>query len=62
MSQHVLLNNVEHRTLRVHAGHGAAFGDAVMRALTFPAEFRDVQAHYPIVFARDGDKSQWLGA
>lgn len=55
MSQHVLLNNVEHRTLRVHAGHGAALGDAVMRALTFPAEFRDVQAHYPIVFARDGD-------
>lgn len=55
MSQHVLLNNVEHRMLRVHAGHGAALGDAVMRALTFPAEFRDVQAHYPIVFARDGD-------
>ncbi len=55
MSQHVLLNNVEHRTLRVHAGHGAALGDAVMRALTFPAEFRDVQAHYPIVFARDGE-------
>ena len=44
MSQHVLLNNVEHRALRVHAGHGAALGDAVMRALTFPAEFRDVQA------------------
>lgn len=55
MSQHVLLNNVEHRTLRVRAGHGAALGDAVMRALTFPAEFRDVQAHYPIVFARDGE-------
>jgi hypothetical protein len=55
MSQHVLLNNAEHRTLRVRAGHGAALGDAVMRALTFPAEFRDVQAHYPIVFARDGD-------
>ena len=55
MSQHVLLNNVEHRTLRVRAGHGAELGDAVMRALTFPAEFRDVQAHYPIVFARDGD-------
>lgn len=55
MSQHVLLNNIEHRTLRVRAGHGAALGDAVMRALTFPAEFRDVQAHYPIVFARDGE-------
>jgi hypothetical protein len=53
MSHNVLLNNVEHRDLRVDAGHGAALGDAVMVAPTFPGEFRDVQAHYPIVFHRD---------
>lgn len=53
MSQPVLLNNVEHRALRVRAGHGAALGDDVMCALTFPAEFRNVQSHYPIVFRRD---------
>lgn len=55
MTQHVLLNNVEHRGLRVKAGHGAAWGDDVMQALTFPGEFRDVQAHYPIVFRRDAE-------
>ena len=53
MSNNVLLNNVDHRALRVDAGHGASLGDDVMYALTFPAEFRNVQAHYPIVFHRD---------
>jgi hypothetical protein len=53
MSHHVQLNNIDHRDLRVDAGHGAALGDAVMAAPTFPGEFREVQAHYPIVFHRD---------
>ena len=53
MSNHVLLNNVDHRDLRVRVGHGAALGDAVMFAPTFPEEFRSVQAHYPIVFQRN---------
>lgn len=52
MSKPVLLNPAEHRALRVRAGHGAALGDAVMQVLTFPAEFREIQAHYPIVFQR----------
>lgn len=53
MSNNVLLNNVDHRHLRVDPRHGAAFGDDVMYAPTFPDEFRNVQAHYPIVFHRD---------
>ena len=53
MSNHVLLNNVDHRDLRVQVGHSADFGDAVMFAPTFPQEFRNVQAHYPIVFQRN---------
>lgn len=54
MPRHVLLNNVDHRDLTVDTGHGAALGEAVMSAPTFPAEFRNVQSHYPIVFHRDG--------
>lgn len=50
-----LLNNTEHKQLRVITARGAAYGDAVMSALTFPAEFRELQAHYPIVFAKNGD-------
>jgi hypothetical protein len=50
-----LLNNVEHKHLRVITARGAAYGDAVMSALTVPAEFRELQAHYPIVFAKNHD-------
>ena len=53
MTQHALLNNIDHRDLRVETARGAEYGDAMMSALTFPAEFRNVQAHYPIVFQKD---------
>src|SRR3546814_6688784 len=41
----------------VDARRGARFGDRVMSSVTFPAEFRSVQAHYPIVFRATGDGS-----
>jgi hypothetical protein len=50
--RHVLLNNVEHQDLRIVTTRGARYGDAVMAAATFPAEFRNVQAYYPIVFQK----------
>lgn len=52
MARTVLLNNVDHKDLRVIARHGAEFGDGVMFAVTFAAEFRQLQAHYPIVFQK----------
>lgn len=55
MAQHVLLNNIDHARLRVVAARGAAYGDAVMHAATFPAEMRNVQACYPIVFQKTAD-------
>jgi len=57
VTKHALLSNIEHRDLRVITARGAAYGDDVMYALTFPAEFRNVQAHYPIVFARSREGS-----
>jgi hypothetical protein len=57
MANHAPLNNVDHKNLRVVTTRGAAYGDAVMSALTFPAEFRDLQACYPIVFAQDANGS-----
>lgn len=50
-----LLNNVDHKDLRVITRRGAQFGDRQMAAITFPAEFRDVQACYPIVFRKTTD-------
>ena len=43
MSKAVLLNNVEHKDLKVDASHRAAYGDNVNRALAFSSEFGDLQ-------------------
>ena len=53
MSNHQILNSADHLALRIHTQPGTAFGDRVMACLTVPLEFRQVQAHYPIVFRRD---------
>ena len=53
MTQIVMLNNVDHQALRVVTARHARYGDNVMTCATFPAEFRDLQAHYPIVFRKD---------
>ncbi len=53
MTRHVLLNNVDHHHLRVDTRRVAGLGDEVMSVLTFPGEFRFLQAYYPIVFHKD---------
>ncbi len=55
MTRYVLLNNIDHRDLRVDPRRGEAFGDGAMFALAVPSEFRNLQAHYPIVFQRAQD-------
>jgi hypothetical protein len=57
VTQHALLNNNQHRDLRIITANGAKYGDDVMAAITFPSEFRSVQAHYPIVFAKDREEN-----
>lgn len=51
----VLLNNIDHHNMRIITRRGAQFGDQVMAVPTFPAEFRDVQACFPIVFCKTVD-------
>jgi hypothetical protein len=53
MSNHALLNNLEHKDLRVITTRSAEYGDNVMLAVTFAGEFRNLQAHYPIVFRKN---------
>jgi hypothetical protein len=55
MSNAVALNNIDHKDLKVITTRSAAYGDDVTSALTFPAEFRNVQACYPIVFHKTAD-------
>lgn len=55
MTNSILLNNVTHKNLRINTRRGAAWGDDMMSAVVFPDEFRNVQAHYPIVFQKSAD-------
>jgi hypothetical protein len=55
MARNTPLLNTDHAELRVITTRSAALGDAVMHSLTYPAEFRALQAHYPIVFRRTAD-------
>jgi len=57
MSNFELLNNIDHKDLRIITARGAQYGDSVMTALTFAQEFRNLQAHYPIVFFKSDDGS-----
>jgi SapC len=59
MARHVLLNNVEHKAMRVITTRSAALGDNVMSAIVVPAEFRSAQACYPIVFQKRSDTGQF---
>src|ERR1700740_563235 len=60
MARHVLLNNVEHKGLRVITARSAALGDGVMARVVVPAGFRRVRAWYPIVFQKQPDTGQFL--
>ena len=53
MTQHVLLDNITHKDLRIRMQHGPAFGDNVGVVPAFPTEFADIQREYPIFFRRD---------
>ena len=57
MGKTVLLNNIDHKDLRIDTRRGVGLGDGVMSAPTFPGEFRNLQAHYPIVFRKLADGS-----
>ena len=53
MSKHELLNNIDHKDLRVVTKLSKELGDSHWYAPTFWREFRSVQAHYPILFKKN---------
>lgn len=52
MSNFAILDNVQHKDLRVQIQHSEAFGDGVNQALVFPTEFMELQREYPIFFRK----------
>jgi hypothetical protein len=59
MARHVLLNNVEHKNLRVVTRHGKDFGEAVGSVPTFPTEFAEILREYPIFFRKDNNTGEY---
>jgi hypothetical protein len=55
MTNLVLLNNVDHKHLKVMLNYGAELGDNYMCVATYPKEFRSLQAQYPIVFGKNSE-------
>ncbi|MFT5693228.1 MAG: hypothetical protein ACI92E_002565 [Oceanicoccus sp.] len=58
MTNYVLLNNVDHKDLKIINTRSAEYGDSVMFAMTFPFEFRNIQSCYPIFFQKNADTGQ----
>jgi hypothetical protein len=59
MANHAILNNIDHKDLRIDIGHSAGLGDAVMCTLAIPSEFRNLQAEYPIFFHQNVDTGKF---
>jgi hypothetical protein len=59
MANFKLLNNIDHKDLKIITERSAALGDNVWYAVTFPAEFRNLQRHYPIFFTKNPNDGQF---
>lgn len=51
-----LLNNIEHKDLRIITGHRPGLGSEVAWVPTFATEFRALQSHYPIIFRQSDER------
>lgn len=62
MANTVLLTADKHKHLKVQLKYSSALGDNVMWSPTYPAEFRSVQADYPILFHKDAKTGGFIPA
>lgn len=59
MAKIELLNNIDHKDLRVKIERSGKLGDNVWFTPTFPQEFRNLQKHYPVVFTKNSETGQF---
>lgn len=60
MTNFSLLNNVDHKNLRVIRDYASQYGDGEMSAVTFPQEFRAIQNEYPIFFRKSTETGKFI--
>lgn len=58
MTNHILLNNVDHGDLTIFPWFGTEFGDATNSVRLFPTEYQEAQRDYAILFRRDAESGQ----
>jgi hypothetical protein len=59
MANFQLLNNIDHKDLKIDIRRSAELGDNVWYAVTFPEEFRNLQRHYPIFFIKNPNDGEF---
>ncbi len=62
MARFQVLNNIDHKDMKIRVDRSADLGDNVWYAVTFPAEFRIVQRHYPIFFIKHSETGEFQAA
>lgn len=55
MTKHVLLDNVNHKNLKIRSGYKPGHGYEVNVARVFPSEFCQLQREYPLFFIKNGE-------
>jgi hypothetical protein len=60
MATTVLLNSIDHQDVKIITERSQQYGDNLWYSLTFPAEFRSVQAYYPIFFNKDVNTGEFF--
>lgn len=60
MPKHELLNNIDHKNLKIITERSAKYGDDIWYAPTFWREFRSVQSTYPILFQHNSEQNTYI--
>jgi hypothetical protein len=60
MANHALVSPIAHKDVKVITKRSAQYGDNLWYALTFPREFRSVQANYPIFFNKNPNTGKFM--
>ena len=59
MARNVLLNNIDHKDLKVDERYSAELGDNIGSTVTFVTEFLEIQKEYPILFRKAPDSGEF---
>ena len=59
MANHVLLDNISHKDIRIITKRSIGLGDSIPSLVTFPFEYRDIQTNFPICFCKNSESGKF---